>query len=191
VDAENPSATAVRNLMLIAHNWKHCIPHAARPVLEGASLHSITAGERAVLARLRTMTEAEFEALPYGSEGLWRKLMKSVRQQTTLEEILTATKSKRYTRTRLDRMVMCAFLGLTQQDLSSSAPYCRVLGFRDTGRALLHSQREDGFFVNIGTDTKHPYQLLERRSTALYGLFSETPEAPDAEAEYRVYYHRG
>lgn len=42
-----------------------------------ATLHALEAGERAILARLRTMTEAEFEALPYGSEGLWRKLMKA------------------------------------------------------------------------------------------------------------------
>ena len=38
------------------------------------SCHTVKAGERAILARLRTMTDAEFEALPYGSEGLWRKL---------------------------------------------------------------------------------------------------------------------
>ena len=33
------------------------------------------AGEKAILYRLRTMENEEFEALPYGSEGLWRRLM--------------------------------------------------------------------------------------------------------------------
>ena len=72
VDTDNPSATAVRNLMLIAHNWKSCVPQAARPVLDGELLHSLSAGEKAVLSRLRTMTDAEFEALPYGSEVFLR-----------------------------------------------------------------------------------------------------------------------
>ena len=40
-----------------------------------ARLPEVIAGEKAILARLRTMTDVEFEALPYGSEGLWRKLM--------------------------------------------------------------------------------------------------------------------
>jgi hypothetical protein len=88
-------------------------------------------------------------------------------------------------------MVMCAFLGLTAQDLVSPAPYCRVLAFNDQGRAILKQAKDDGFFVNIGTDTKHSYQQLEKKATALYGLFAEQAEAPDAEAQYRVYYKRG
>jgi hypothetical protein len=137
------------------------------------------------------MTDAEFEALPYGSEGLWRKLMHASRTCNSLEDIIAATKSKRYTRTRIDRMLMCAFLGLTAEDLRSPIPYCRVLAFNDTGRAILKKANEDGFFINIGTDTKHPYQAMERRTAALYGLFADTPETPDAEEKYRVYYKRG
>ena len=33
------------------------------------------------------MTEGEFEALPYGSEGLWRKLMHASREKANLEDI--------------------------------------------------------------------------------------------------------
>ena len=95
-DSENPSATAVRNLMLIAHNWSRCVPKQCRDLFDRAPLHSLAAGERAILARLRTMTDAEFEALPYGSEGLWRKLMHACGQEANLEAIIAATKSKRY-----------------------------------------------------------------------------------------------
>jgi len=136
------------------------------------------------------MTDAEFEALPYGSEGLWRKLMHASRECNTLEEIIAATKSKRYTRTRIDRMILCAFLGLTAANLAAPAPYCRVLAFNDTGRNLLKQVKESGFFVNIGTDTRHPYQQIERRATSLYGLFADSPEAPDAEENYRVCYEK-
>ena len=188
-DPENPSATAVRQLMLCSKAWLDYIPPEARPCFRDAALHSPEAGERAILAKLRTMTDGEFEALPFGSEGLWRKLMHEARQKATLEQILTAVKSKRYTRTRLDRMVMCAFLGLTNPDLNTPAPYARVLAFNDKGREILKLARQSGNFPNAGARQEHPYQLLEDRAGALYGLFAENdPSAPTEEADRRVCY---
>ena len=189
LDTENPSATAVRNLMLISHNWRTCVPRAARQIFEGAPLHRTSAGERAMLAKLRTMTDAEFEALPYGSEGLWRKFMHACREENTLEDILTATKSKRYTRSRLNRMVMCAFFGITKEMLDTPAPYARVLAFNDRGRTILKQQKKDGFFLNAGQIPEHPYWTLEKRCGDLYGLFCvDGPEAPGSEEKVRVFY---
>ena len=189
VDTENPSATAVRNLMLIAHNWKSCVPQEARPLLENEPLHSTAAGEKAIVARLRTMSDAEFESLPYGSEGLWRKLMHAARRETTLEEILNATKSKRYTRSRLDRMVMCAFLGITEADLAMEVPYTRVLAFTDRGRKLLKEAKKAGIYLNAGESFDHPHWQLEQRCGDLYGLFCvDGIEAPGREENRRIYY---
>ena len=190
-DSENPSATAVRNLMLNAYNWRASVPRTARDIFQDAPLHSIAAGERAILAKLRTMTDAEFEALPYGSEGLWRKLMHESRRQNTLEEILTAVKSKRYTRTRLDRMVMCAFLGITEEMLQTPAPYVRILAFTDRGRQILKNEKASGRYLNAGERSDHPYWLLEQRWGDLYGLCcTDGITPPGAEANRRVYYHR-
>ena len=190
-DYENPSATAIRALMHREEAFLSYIPEDAQAVFADAPLHSIAAGERAILSKLRTMTEAEFEALPYGSEGLWRKLMHACRQAATLEEILTAVKSKRYTRTRLDRMVMCAFLGITQADLESDVPYTRVLAFNDTGRRILKQAKKEHCFLNAGEAADHPYWELEKRCGDLYGLFAvNSVEAPGSEENRRVYYHR-
>ena len=134
------------------------------------------------------MTDAEFEALPYGSEGLWRKLMKNARTCASLEDILTATKSKRYTRTRLDRMAMCAFLGLTADDLAAPAPYARVLALNDRGREILLKARLSGYFPNIGERIDHPYQNIENRCDDLYGLFSSIPEVSGITQARRIYY---
>ncbi len=182
-DPENPSATAVRQLMQHGEDWKQFVPQGAA---KDGALHTLEQGEKAILARLRTMTDAQFEALPYGSEGLWRKLMHACRREASLETIAAATKSKRYTRSRLDRMILCAFLGITEADLLSHAPYTRVLGFNSRGRSILNTQKDTGFLRNIGEDTRQPYQALENRCSALYGLFADAPEAPDAENRYRV-----
>lgn len=187
-DKENPSATAIRQLVDTNQPWQDYVPAAAAQCFHNATVHTLQAGERAILAKLRTMTEAEFSALPFGSEGLWRKLMHEARKKASLEDIITATKSKRYTRTRLDRMVMCAFLGITQQDLDTPAPYVRVLALNDKGRQILKQARKTGLFPNIGQTQKDPYQQLEDRCSDLYGLFAtESPEAPGAENRYRIF----
>ena len=188
-ELDNPSATSIRALMLEERYWKSYVPSQAVSLFENAPLHSLHSGERAILARLRTMTEAEFEALPYGSEGLWRKLMHASRSCATLEEIIAATKSKRYTRTRIDRMIMCAFLGLTKEDLSTSPPYCRVLAFNDAGRSILRAARKTQPILNAGERCELDYCAMEYRIGDLYGLFAAGgPEAPGMEARRRIDY---
>ena len=189
-DGENPSATAVRELMLYRHNWKTFVPGNARNIFETAPLHTMAAGEKAVLYRLRTMTDAEFEARPYGSEGLWRKFMKACRELSALEDIIAATKSKRYTRTRIDRMIMCAFLGITKEQLEAPVPYTRVLAFSDKGRSLLKEAKKQGTFLNAGERSEGAYWELEKRCGDLYGLFrTEGTDGPGAEEARRVIYH--
>ena len=189
-DSQNPSATAVRALMQQGNRWENFVPDLAKDIFEGAALHDLAAGEQAILYRLQTMTDEEFEALPYGSEGLWRKLMQNARTLANLDDILTATKSRRYTRTRLDRMVMCAFLRITEKDISSPAPYVRVLALNDKGRDILTSARKTGCFPNTGESVDHPYQELEYRASRLYSLFAARGEQPQQEQQRRIYYKK-
>ncbi len=186
-DTENPSATAVRLLMLESGAWLDYIPQAARPIFHGATVHTLQNGENAILYRLRTMTDEDFQALPYGAEGLWRKLMHNARQFASLEEIIANTKSKRYTRTRLDRMILCAYLGITDKMLNDPAPYTRVLAFNEKGRQILKLARKSGAFPNIGQPIDCPYELLESRCDDLYGLFAHAPECPGMHTNRRVY----
>ena len=188
-DGENPSATAVRELMLYRHNWRTFVPRNARALFEGAPLHTLAAGERAVLYKLRTMTDEDFEALPYGSEGLWRKFMRACREEATLEDIIAATKSKRYTRTRIDRMIMCAYLGIDRALLTAPVPYARVLAFTDKGRAILKDAKKTGRYLNAGERGEGPFWELEKRCEDLYGLFQVSgPGTPGAEEKRRIFY---
>ena len=188
-DPENPSATALRLQMLESKTWQDYVPAEAKDIFENQPLHHISASERAILGKLRCMTDAQFEALPFSGEGLWRKLMHAARSEATLEDVISATKSKRYTRTRLDRMVMCAYLGITQKDMDTPAPYVRVLALNEKGRSILRKARQTGEFVNIGEHRDAPYQLLENRCSDLYGLFAQgSPDPAGQESKYRIYY---
>ena len=187
-DSQNPSATFVRSQMLSNCPWEEFVPQEAAQCFRGATLHRFSAGEKAILYKLRTMSESDFEALPYGSEGLWRKLMHASREWATLEEIIENTKSKRYTRTRLDRMILCAILGITREMLEANAPYSRVLALNDKGRSILKQARMAGSFPNIGENMPDAYQSLEERSGNIYGLFANSStEAPGREKKYRIF----
>lgn len=176
-DPENPSATALRSRILAGEPWTGFVPEAVAPAYEEAAVHCLTFGERAVLGKLRSMTREEFEAVPYGSEGLWRKLMHESRHQNCLEDILTAVKSKRYTRSRLDRMVLCAFLGLTEAELTQRAPYVRVLAMNGRGRTALKAMGSSQL-VHLGERIEGSWAETEERCTRLYGLFAREPELP-------------
>lgn len=186
-DADNPSATSLRRLIEAGQPIDAYVPEGTAQLYRREDLHTLAAGERAMLLRLRTMTDAEFEALPCGSEGLWRKLMHESRRQATLEQILTAVKSKRYTRTRLDRMVLCAVLGLTARDLQTPAPYARILGFSQRGRQVLRQAKEATPLYNVGQRIDDPFQVLENRCGDVYALFREgTPDPAGSEAQLRI-----
>lgn len=188
-DPDNPSASSLRLRAAAGETWMDYIPPEAAPVFRNAPIHTLEAGERAMLYRLRTMAEEEFENLPYGSEGLWRRLMRECRRGSTLEEILSAVKTKRYTRTRLDRMVLCAFLGLTGEDLSEPTPYVRILGFTDQGREILRRYAGDIPLCNAGSPEKGEYAEAEKRWGNLYGLFrADIPDPPGQEQTRRIVY---
>ena len=190
-DFENPSAASLRIRLQNGLEISEYLPEPAGWVFAGAPIHTLEAGQRAVLSRLRTMEDAEFEALPFGSEGLWRKLMRESRTQATLEAIAAAVKSKRYTRSRIDRMILCAFLGITAQTLEAEIPYVRVLAFNDRGREILSSTKKDGFFLNAGQPAPHPLWEMEQRWEDLYGLFQAgAPGQPGAAKNRRVFYLR-
>ena len=187
---EAPSASVLRTKDL----WQGYMPESAFALQGGAPRHNLRAGERAVLSRLRSMSEEEFAALPYGSEGLWRKLMQACRQENSVEEIVAATKSKRYTHSRLMRMIMCAFLGISEEVLTASVPYVRVLAMNGEGGKLLREMRKTSSIElrNYGENLPaSPHAELERRAEALYGLFSEGETEQPLKNQSLKFYRNG
>lgn len=171
-DPENPSAASLR----AAADFLPYVPEETRRCYENRPQYRLAYGERAMLARLRTIPEAEFSKVPYGGEGLWRKVRRACLSGGSVEEILTAAKSKRYAYTRLSRLLLCAFLGISSELLERPAPYARVLAFDERGRTLLREIRENGkiSLIQAGeTPEKSGYSELEARCALLYDLFCE------------------
>lgn len=147
--------------------------------------------ERAVLARLRTMGEGDWAALPDGggAEGLPSRLAKAAREAVSLEDFYTRAKTRRYPHARLRRLALAAFLGLTAAERPAAPPYVRVLGLGGRGRALLRRMKDTCPLPVIvkpaqARELDGPARTLfesEARYTDLYGLCFPAPRPCGAE----------
>lgn len=189
------SATQIR-MELAVGNWVNVEPYlmqGGRAVLEGhtVSTRGMEQVGRAILARLRAMTAADWERLPDcgAAEGLPQRLERAGKSCTGLEDFFQQAKTKRYTHARLSRLVLWAFLGLTAADMPAQPPYIRVLGFNERGRAVLRRVKENTC-LRIITKPAHARDLdetgrklfeLEARCTDLYDLCFETVPVPGRE----------
>ena len=183
LNGQAPSAEAIRAVIDEPEKWRASVPEELISLYEAAPRYSLWAGERAVLARVRTLPDEAFAALPYGAEGLWRRFMRACRTEASVDAILNAAKSKRYASTRIRRMLLCAYLGLTGDDLAREAPHVRVLAFNPRGRALLRAfrgtQNRPLSLIDSGeTPPDAAYYALECRAADLYALFGEDARLP-------------
>ncbi len=178
-DAEAPSASALR-AMLPGNGWQAYVPPEAAQILAAAPQYDFAHGERAVLARLRAMERRDWEACAHGSEGLWSKAWRAAGTAPDCDAFLQAVKSKRYPLARVRRLLLCAYLGITQADLQRPVPYGRILAVGPAGRGLLRQARDNGSLplVNPGAKAPEPdYGRLEQRADDLFTLFAR-PGAP-------------
>ena len=189
-DAENPSATAVRRLILSGGDWRRYVP--AECLYEEAAPHTLIWGERAMLARLRGLEKQDWARAAHGSEGLWSKVWRAVQTQPDYESILAAAKSRRYPRTRLQRLLLCAYLGIDAGQLAEVPPYVRALAFDERGQTLLRQAKKRGeiCLVNAGQRPPDlPYYAMECRAADLYTLFGApgTCCCAGMEQKYRIF----
>lgn len=171
-EPQQPSASWLR---MHSQSWETRMPAAALALQRDALHYRYEYGERAVLARLRTLTDADWAALPYGGEGLWRRLMFAARETCNLNELLEKAATKRYPRARLRRMLLCAYLGITAEAMERPAPYVRLLGFRPQGQALLRGWRKAELpILHTGEPgMTSDYWTLESRADILYELCAQ------------------
>ena len=93
--------------------------------------------DRATVAHLRTMTPEKLRLAPDISEGLENRIIAAANKFSTMDEILTAVKSKRYTHARLRRIILSSYLGVTAELQKKNVPYIRVLGMNENGAKIL------------------------------------------------------
>lgn len=174
------SATLIRQMIYENNtNFQKYIPS---PI--SAPVHQFNRLETAVLYKLRMMSREDFSNLPDISEGLEHRLYNAVRNGNSVQEILSLAKTKRYTMSRLKRLIMYGFLGISKNDTAIPPQYIKILGFTQNGRHILRTMRETAKLPVIMryADTKKLSETaqylysLESRCDDIYALSGITPQ---------------
>lgn len=82
----------------------------------------------------------EIADLPDVAEGLENNIKNAANSCNNVKDLINIIKSKRYTQTRIQRILLYSLLGITKKDMANAkkiTPYVRVLGFNDKGREML------------------------------------------------------
>lgn len=143
------SASQLRAMMEAGENITPYLPESARRIpaeqmAAGRGPVTMASLEEAILSRLRMLREEDFCALPDATEGLGNRFYKAVRQEATVEGILSAVKTKRYPLSRLRRMAVSAALGIRKDTAEERVPYARLLASTEKGRTLLRAISKSG-----------------------------------------------
>jgi len=136
------SASALREMLHKKTDFEKFLPDEASDILKEeiknqkapANYNNL---ETAIICKLRSMSVEDFKKLPDVSEGLEYRLFDAVKTSVYLEEILEKVKTKRYTHSRIRRIIVCAVLGIKNEDVLAPVPFIRVLGFNENGAKIL------------------------------------------------------
>lgn len=151
------SATGIREMLKSnsLESIKRVVPLNVYNILEKSKfVYSINSFEKEIIYSLRKMSIDEIKNLPDVSEGLENSIKNAVNCHNNLQEVIENVKSKRYTQTRIQRIMLYALLGISKDDLNNSInanPYVRVLGMNEKGKELLSKIPKS---INVVTSVK-------------------------------------
>lgn len=168
---------------------KEFVPKELHCFIEKDNISDIKNIEKAVLAVLRTKQKDDFKSLPDISEGIENKLFSAVNLAESLDVLYNEIKVKRYTLSRIRRLVLSAFLGIDNEFFLKKPPYVRVLGFSKTGEKHLKNVAKDSKRIvlcvseieKLGSDAQKVFEY-ECKATDLYAL--SLPKALPCGLEY-------
>ncbi|MFD1031081.1 nucleotidyltransferase [Metaplanococcus flavidus] len=108
------------------------------------------------------------------TEGIENLIYEAARKEQDFESFLALVKSKRFTRTRIQRMLTHIYTGFTWEQLKSfnQPSYLRLLGMTKAGRHYLHAQKKNITLpmISRAADLTDDLGKLDIHASSLYML---------------------
>jgi len=148
-DKHIASATALRRELLLGNEVAPYIPDAAYASLKEADAPLVTWEDYFPFLdyQLTVHSAAELKTIYQMTEGLENRLQAAIPDTTDFSEFMEGIKTKRYTQTRLQRLLTYTLFqwqaAEINQALDEGPQALRVLGFNQTGQAYLSEIKND------------------------------------------------
>ncbi|MBB6636628.1 nucleotidyltransferase [Cohnella thailandensis] len=200
-DASIASATALRELLSRSGDLGELAPYVPPSTLDilrreaEAGRFPVTweSFSRPLFHLLAQMDESRLASFAEATEGLEFRLRRSLSElaSDSVEELIARLKTKRYTRTKLQRLLLRVLLGHTKDELNAAAlasgvRYVRVLGFTERGRQLLRRMKKAAAVpvIHSAAGDEWPYLRMDARAGAVYALAFRDNRLQDGRRDY-------
>ena len=161
---EFASATAIRKMLMTKelNDIRKVMPRNSYLLLgeelkKGNYVIDLSRFEKEIIYQLRKMTVEEIAKLPDVTEGLENSIKNAADSCNTIEELINMVKTKRFTQTRIQRILLYALLEIDKKQMETSrkiTPYVRVLGFNNKGKELISEMMHLNPKLNVVTSVK-------------------------------------
>lgn len=168
------SSTGIRNKLKAGETVSEYVPYDTDVFSEMYSGDETAFG--IIRHMLLSITPEDIDRAPSGGEGIGNRLIEAARSAKSIDDLIQNTKSKRYTYTRISRLIYQLMLGITRDMLDSEPEYIRILGFTDKGREVLREVKREELntlpiIQNINKLNQIPSQLsLDIHASDVYNL---------------------
>ena len=164
------SAAAIRNMILNGRDYSEYVPIGAEYKLP----YKLSQLDSALIYKLRTMSIDELRQINDVNEGLENRIKRLCMEYSSIDELAEGIKTKRYTRTRINRVLISALLEFTKGLCASEPSYIRVLGMNTTGMKLLSEIKKCCKYPIVTKtadfDRENPMFQAEIRATDAFSL---------------------
>ena len=169
---EFPSATALRSA-IINEDFSY-------EPFKNDCVHTLKNLETAIIYNIRKNKEMAFSNIFDVSEGIENRLVRAASEYSSIEDIINHCTTKRYTRTKLQRILIASLLGINSELSKQEPEYIRVLGTTETGFSLINKIKELSALKIITkvADFKDENKMFEKDilATDIFDLSSSSPQ---------------
>ncbi len=158
------SATAIRKMIACKQfgDITKVIPRTSYNLLteelsKGHYVLDLSKFQKEIIYILRKMSVEEIKKIPDVSEGLENVIKNAANSCNNIIDLVNMIKSKRYTQTRIQRILMYTLLDINKKKMETAKkiiPYTRILGYSEKGKKLISEINVRNPKINLVTSVK-------------------------------------
>ena len=167
------SASAIRSLIKNKKRFKKYVPSLSYKYINKKNFDT----KLFELLKYKITSDKSLSLYQTVDEGIENRIIKYINSVTTLEELISKIKTKRYTYNKISRMLIHILCNFTKEeaDKFKEITYIRVLGFNDKGKNYLNIIKKNSE-IPIITNPKNSNDemlKLEHRVTDIYNIITD------------------
>lgn len=127
---------------------------------------------------LFTNTPKEISEIFLVSEGIENLLIENAIKYDNYEDFITNCISRRYTRSRIQRIILQILNHITKQEVASlkQMNYIRILGFNSKGQEFIKSNKNKINYVTQFKNIPSDYKQIEWKTSLVYSIISKNQD---------------